>query len=123
MQNMFNDYNPTDDDLAFDPDDLVGIAELNDDPLFKKTTIIKDLYDKVIDEATAQEEINSVEKSIEFEVDETVPEPDYSDIMPDDSDVTFDGQDAEEMMDAAHEILSGEADDESDMIDFIENKN
>ena len=124
MQNTFDDYNPTEFDLdvAFDRDDLVGIALCGDDPIFKRQTVLKNLYDGVIDESVVPNEVNSVEKAIAdgIEVDETVPNPRYEDIMPDDCDVTVDGMDAEEEIDAAQDILSGEADEDDALIDLVE---
>ena len=122
MQNTFDDYNPTSFDDAFDRDDLVGIALCSEDPIFKHQTALKNLYDGIIDESVVKNEVNSVEKAIAdgIEIDETVPEPDYTDIEPDESDVSFDGMDAEDEIEAAKEIMSGEADDEADLIDYID---
>ena len=120
--NTFNDYNPTEYDLnvAFDRDDLVGISLCADDPIFKREVVLKNLYDNIVDESV--DEINTVQQAMEdeYEFDETVPEPDYQDICPDDSDVSIDGRDAEDEIEAAQDIMSGEADEESDIIDYIE---
>ena len=35
---------PTDDDIGFDRDDLVGISLLGDDPIFKKGISIENMY-------------------------------------------------------------------------------
>ena len=124
MQNTFDDYNPTEYDLdvAFDPDDLVGISLCCDDPIFKRQTALKNIYDGIVDESVIPNEVNSVQKAIEdgIEVDETVPEPDYQDIMPDDTDTSVDGMDAEEQIEAAQDIMTGEADEDSDLIDMVE---
>ena len=120
--NTFNDYNPTEYDLnvAFDRDDLVGISLCADDPIFKREVVLKNLYDNIVDESV--EEINTIQQAMEdgYEFDETVPDPDYQDICPDDSDVSIDGRDAEDEIEAAQDIMSGEADEESDIIDYIE---
>ena len=124
MQNTFDDYNPAEYDLdvAFDTDDLVGISLCCDDPIFKRQTVLKNIYDGVVDESVVPNEVNSVQKAIEdgIEIEETVPEPDYQDIMPDDADTSVDGMDAEEQIEAAQEIMSGEADEDSDLIDMVE---
>ena len=124
MQNTFDDYNPTEDfDDAFDRDDLVGIALCGNDPIFQRHEVLKNLYNGTIDESVVPDEINTVIKAMEdgIEMDETVPEPDYANIEPDESDTSFDGMDAEDQIEASKEILSGEADEESDLIDMIEN--
>lgn len=122
--NTFDDYNPTEYDLnvAFDRDDLVGISLCGDDPIFKREVVLKNLYDNIIDESVVPNEVNTVQAVMDdgYEFDETVPEPDYQDICPDDSDVSIDGRDAEDEIEAAQDIMSGEADEESDMIDYIE---
>lgn len=122
MENMFSDYNPSNDDELFDPDDLVGIALLNDDPAFKRATALKNLYNNVVDESVIENKINTVTKAIEdgIEVEETVPEPDLEDIEPDESDVSYDGMDAEEEIEAAQDILNGEADEDVDIFDFVD---
>ena len=122
MNNMFSDYNPSNDDELFDYDDLVGIALVNDDPIFQRATTLKNLYNNVVDESVVENKINTVTKAIEdgIEVDETIPEPDLEDIEPDESDVSYDGRDAEEEIEAAQDILSGEADEDIDIIDFVD---
>ena len=121
MQNMFNDYNPNTADISFDRDDLVGIALTADDPIFVKDIAIQNMYKGVVDEAM-QEEINAVTKAMEdgVEMDETVPEPDVLSIMPDESDTSYDGIDAEEEMDAEKDILSGEADEDVELFDLAD---
>lgn len=127
MQNTFDDYNPSEYDLdaAFDPDDLVGISLCGDDPIFKRQVVLKNMYDGIVDESVVPNEINSVQKAIEdgIEVEETVPEPDYQDIIPDDADTSIDGMDAEDQIEAAQDIMSGEADIDSDLIDIVERMN
>ena len=122
MENMFSDYNPSNDDELFDPDDLVGIALLNDDPAFKRATALKNLYNNVVDESVIENKINTVTKAIEdgIEVEETIPDPDLEDIEPDESDVSYDGMDAEDEIEAAQDILNGEADDDVEIFDFID---
>ena len=122
MENMFSDYNPSNDDELFDPDDLVGIALLNDDPAFKRATALKNLYNNVIDESVIENKINTVTKAIEdgIEVEETIPEPDLEDIEPDESDVSYDGMDAEDEIEVAQDILNGEADDDVEIFDLVD---
>lgn len=122
MENMFSDYNPSNDDELFDPDDLVGIALLNDDPAFKRATALKNLYNNVVDESVIENKINTVTKAIEdgIEVEETIPEPDLEDIEPDESDVSYDGMDAEDEIEAAQDILNGEADDDVEIFDLVD---
>ena len=122
MENMFSDYNPSNDDELFDPDDLVGIALLNDDPAFKRATALKNLYNNVVDESVIENKINTVTKAIEdgIEVEETIPDPDLEDIEPDESDVSYDGMDAEDEIEAAQDILNSEADDDVEIFDFID---
>ena len=122
MNNMFSDYNPSNDDELFDYDDLVGIALVNDDPIFQRATTLKNLYNNVVDESVVENKINTVTKAIEdgIEVDETIPDPDLEDIEPDESDVSYDGRDAEDEIEAAQDILSGEADEDIDIIDYVD---
>ncbi len=119
---MFSDYNPSNDDELFDYDDLVGIALVNDDPIFQRATTLKNLYNNVVDESVVENKINTVTKAIEdgIEVDETIPDPDLEDIEPDESDVSYDGRDAEDEIEAAQDILSGEADEDIDIIDYVD---
>lgn len=122
MENMFSDYNPSNDDELFDPDDLVGIALLNDDPAFKRATALKNLYNNIVDESVIENKINTVTKAIEdgIEVEETIPEPDLEDIEPDESDVSYDGMDAEDEIEAAQDIFNGEADDDVEIFDLVD---
>ena len=122
MNNMFSNYNPSNDDELFDYDDLVGIALVNDDPIFQRATTLKNLYNNVVDESVVENKINTVTKAIEdgIEVDETIPDPDLEDIEPDESDVSYDGRDAEDEIEAAQDILSGEADEDIDIIDYVD---
>ena len=119
---MFSNYNPSNDDELFDYDDLVGIALVNDDPIFQRATTLKNLYNNVVDESVVENKINTVTKAIEdgIEVDETIPDPDLEDIEPDESDVSYDGRDAEDEIEAAQDILSGEADEDIDIIDYVD---
>ena len=119
---MFSDYNPSNDDELFDYDDLVGIALVIDDPIFQRATTLKDLYNNIVDESVVENKINTVTKAIEdgIEVDETIPDPDLEDIEPDESDVSYDGRDAEDEIEAAQDILSGEADEDIDIIDYVD---
>ena len=119
---MFSNYNPSNDDELFDYDDLVGIALVNDDPIFQRATTLKNLYNNIVDESVVENKINTVTKAIEdgIEVDETIPDPDLEDIEPDESDVSYDGRDAEDEIEAAQDILSGEADEDIDIIDYVD---
>lgn len=123
INNMFDDYNPSDDDEIFDRDDLVGISMINDDPVFKRHTVLKNLYNNIVDESVVDNGINTVTSAIEdgIEVDETIPDADLTNIEPDESDVSPDGMDAEEEIEAAQEIMTGEADEDVDILDLVEN--
>lgn len=120
INNTFDDYNPSDFDEMFDRDDLLGISMLNDDPIYKKHTALKNLYNGIVDESTSS--ITTVTKAIEDSVDveDTIEEPDLLDIEPDDSDVSVDGMDAEDEIEAAQDIFTGEADEDDMIIDFVE---
>lgn len=122
MQNMFDDYNPNSADISFDRDDLVGIALNTDDPIFQKDVVLMNMYKGIIDESVVPDEINMVTKAIEdgIETDETVPEADLENMELDDSDVSYDGIDAEEEIDAAQAIMSGEADEDMDLVDLAD---
>ena len=122
INNTFDDYNPSDFDEMFDRDDLLGISMLNDDPIYKRHTALKNLYDGIIDESVVEDKINTVTKAIEdgIEVEDTIEEPDLLDIEPDDSDVSIDGMDAEDEIEAAQDIFTGEADEDDMIIDFVE---
>lgn len=122
MQNTFSDYNPNSADLSFDRDDLVGIALNTDDPIFQRDVVLMNMYNGIIDEAVVPDEINMVTKAIEdgIEVDETVPEVDLENMELDDSDVSYDGMDAEEEIDAAQAIMSGEADEDMELVDLAD---
>lgn len=122
MQNMFDDYNPNSADISFDRDDLVGIALNTDDPIFQKDVVLMNMYKGIIDESVVPDEINMVTKAIEdgIETDETVPEADLENMELDDSDVSYDGMDAEEEIDAAQAIMSGEADEDMDLVDLAD---
>lgn len=122
MQNMFDDYNPNSADISFDRDDLVGIALNTDDPIFQKDVVLMNMYKGIIDESVVPDEINMVTKAIEdgIETDETVPEADLENMELDDSDVSYDGIDAEEEIDAAQAIMTGEADEDMDLVDLAD---
>lgn len=122
MQNIFDDYNPNSTDISFDRDDLVGIALNTDDPIFQRDMVLQNLFNGIIDESVVPDEINAVTKAIEdgIEVDETIPEADLADMELDDADVSYDGMDAEEEIDAAQAIMSGEADEDMDLVDLAD---
>jgi len=122
MQNTFSDYNPNSADLSFDRDDLVGIALNTDDPIFQRDVVLMNMYNGIIDEAVVPNEINAVTKAIEdgIEVEETVPEVDLENMELDDSDVSYDGMDAEEEIDAVQAIMSGEADEDMELVDLAD---
>lgn len=122
MQNTFSDYNPNSADISFDRDDLVGIALNTDDPIFQKDAVLMNMFNGIIDESVVPNEINAVTKAIEdgIEVEETVPEVDLENMELDDSDVSYDGRDAEEEIDAAQAILSGEADEDMELVDLAD---
>ena len=122
MQNTFSDYNPNSADISFDRDDLVGIALNTDDPIFQRDAVLMNMFNGIIDESVVPNEINAVTKAIEdgIEVEETVPEVDLENMELDDSDVSYDGRDAEEEIDAAQAILSGEADEDMELVDLAD---
>ena len=122
MQNTFSDYNPNSADISFDRDDLVGIALNTDDPIFQRDAVLMNMFNGIIDESVVPNEINAVTKAIEdgIEVEETVPEVDLANKELDDSDVSYDGRDAEEEIDAAQAILSGEADEDMELVDLAD---
>ena len=122
MQNTFSDYNPNSADISFDRDDLVGIALNTDDPIFQKDAVLMNMFNGIIDESVVPNEINAVTKAIEdgIEVEETIPEVDLENMELDDSDVSYDGRDAEEEIDAAQAILSGEADEDMELVDLAD---
>ena len=119
---MFDDYNPNSADISFDRDDLVGIALNTDDPIFQKDVVLMNMYKGIIDESVVPDEINMVTKAIEdgIETDETVPEADLENMELDDSDVSYDGINAEEEIDAAQAIMTGEADEDMDLVDLAD---
>ena len=80
------------------------------------------MYNGIIDEAVVPDEINMVTKAIEdgIEVEETVSEIDLENMELDDSDVSYDGMDAEEEIDAAQAIMSGEADEDMELVDLAD---
>lgn len=121
MQNTFNDYNPNSADLSFDRDDLVGIALTADDPIFQKDLRMMKIYNGIIDESV-KEDINLVSDAIENTVDEdeTIPIEDLENMELDDSDVSYDGMDAEEEIEAAQAVMSGEADEDMDLVDIAD---
>ena len=122
MQNTFSDYNPNSADISFDRDDLVGIALNTDDPIFQRDAVLMNMFNGIIDESVVPNEINAVTKAIEdgIEVEETIPEVDLENMELDDSDVSYDGRDAEEEIDAAQAILSGEADEDMELVDLAD---
>lgn len=123
MQSTFSDYNPNSVDLSFDRDDLVGIALTADDPIFQKDLRMMKIYNGIIDESVKQD-INLVTDAIEdsvFEDEETIPIEDLENMELDDSDVSYDGMDAEEEIEAAQAVMSGEADEDMDLVDIADN--
>jgi hypothetical protein len=109
---------PTDDDIGFDRDDLVGISLLGDDPIFKKGISIENMYKCVVDEAgDIGSSISDELKSISDVESDT---PDLLDMEPDEDELSYDGIDANEEIEAARDIFTGEADDDIDILDFVD---
>ena len=109
-----------DENMGFDPDDLVGIALGVEDPLYLEQVHYAALKDRVIDESGVDGKLSEL---IDKEVDQEAPEDidmDFSDLMPDDSDATMDGMDVEDMADWDYDVESGEADLDIDLIDMID---
>jgi hypothetical protein len=109
---------PTDDDIGFDRDDLVGISLLGDDPIFKKGISIENMYKCVVDEAgDIGSSISDELKSISDVESDT---PDLLDMEPDEDELSYDGIDANEEIVAARDIFTGEADDDIDILDCVD---
>ena len=109
-----------DENMGFDPDDLVGIALGVEDPLYLEQVHYAALRDKVIDESGVDGKLSEL---LDKEVNQEAPEDidmDFSDLMPDDSDTTMDGMDVEDMADWDYDVESGEADLDIDLIDMID---
>lgn len=121
INNTFSDYNPSDFDVMFDRDDLLGISLLGDDPIFQKSVMLKNMYDNVVDESVVDNKINTALSLLEEDDFDDEDDVDELDMIPDDSDVTIDGMDVEAEIEAAQDIFIGEADREYDIIDLVEN--
>ena len=109
-------------DLQFDRDDLVGISLGGDDPIFKRGLALDNMYRGIVDESGAISTM-SIEDCIDSEVenDEDIDsDPGVLDMMPDETDLSIDGMDVDDEIESSQEILSGEADDDVDLIDYVE---
>lgn len=109
-----------DENMGFDPDDLVGIALGVEDPLYLEQVHYAALRDRVIDESGVDGKLSEL---LDKEVNQEAPEDidmDFSDLIPDDSDTTMDGMDVEDMADWDYDVESGEADLDIDLIDMID---
>ena len=109
-------------DIQFDRNDLVGIALGGDDPIFKRGLALDNMYRGIVDESGAVATM-SIEDTIESEVenDEDLEvDPGVLDLMPDDTDLSMDGMDVDDSIEASNEILSGEADDDVELLDYVE---
>lgn len=113
---------PAEVDMQFDRDDLVGISLGGDDPIFKRGLALDNMYRGIIDESGALATM-SIEDTIESEVendDDILSDPGVLDMMPDETDLSMEGMDADDMIASSQEILSGEADDDVDLLDYVE---
>ena len=109
-------------DLQFDRDDLVGISLGGDDPIFKRGLALDNMYRGIIDESGVVGTM-SIEDTIESEVDNDEDlnvDPGVLDMMPDETDLSMDGMDVDDEIESSQEILSGEADDDVDLLDYVE---
>lgn len=109
-------------DMQFDRNDLIGISLGGDDPVFKRGLALDNIYRGIIDESgvvgtmSIEDTIDSeIENDDELEADFTV-----ADVMPDETDLSMDGIDADEEIEAEKDVMSGEADDDSELLDAIE---
>lgn len=110
-------------DIQFDRDDLVGISLGGDDPIFKRGLALDNMYRGIVDESGAVGTMG-IEDAIESEIEndeDFVSSPGVLDMMPDETDLSMDGMDADDEIESSQEILSGEADDDIDILDYVEN--
>lgn len=118
----FGIQSPKSIDLQFDRDDLVGISLGGEDPIFKRGLALDNMYRGIVDESGVvgtmgiEDCIDSaVENDDDLEVD-----PGVMDMVPDETDLAMDAIDADEEIEANQDIMSGEADDDVDLLDLVD---
>lgn len=105
---------------TYDRDDLIGIALGVDDPLYLESVHYKCLEENVVDDSGVDGSLTAaLDRAVETEAPEEI-DFDFSDIEPEDDDVTVDGMEVEDLADSDEEIINGLADDDIDYIDFID---
>lgn len=105
---------------GYDRDDLVGIALGIEDPMFLEQVHFRSIRENVIDESGVDGKLTEL---LNNEVDAEAPEDidiDFSELIPEDDDVSIDGMDVEAYGDSDYEIESGEAEDDIDLLDYID---
>lgn len=111
---VFGDY------MGFDRDDIVGIALGIDDQLYLEQVHSYAVENRMIDESGVD---GSLSEYIEKEEKDTIPDDidiDFSELEPEDDDVSIDGMDVEDYADSEYEILNGDADDDIELFDFVD---
>ena len=114
---------PVTPDIQFDRDDLVGIVLGGDDPIFKRGLALDNMYRGIVDESGDLGSISiedGIEKAIDNDDGEYESDPAVLNMVPDDTELAIDAIDADQEIEAAQEILSGEADDDIDLLDYSE---
>lgn len=105
---------------GYDRDDIVGIALGLEDPLYLDQVHFRSIRENVIDESGVDGKLTEL---LNAEVEAEAPEDidiDFSDLEPEDDDVSIDGMDVEAYADCDYEIGSGEAEDDIDLLDYID---
>lgn len=118
----FTVQSPESIDLQFDRDDLVGISLGGDDPIFKRGLALDNMYRGIVDESGVVGTMG-IEDCIDSEVEndeDFVSDPGVLDMMPDESDLSMEGMDADDEIEASNDILSGEADEDMDILDLVD---
>ena len=118
----FTVQSPEVNDIQFDRNDLLGISLGGDDPIFKRGLALDNMYRGIVDESGAVATI-SIEDGINCEVendDDILSDPGVLDMMPDDTDLSMEGMDVDDEIEASNDILSGKADDDIDILDYVD---